>query len=105
MLPKYLMKGAPSDFLSSTDEHKRMWPKIQSTDNEISAGQQPKQKHWSCSVLILFFGDGGITIRLYWGAGEFYAGEILCVHLLVISSFSSASHNYGNRLKEKLGLS
>lgn len=37
-----------------------------------------------------FFLDDNIRIRLCSSAGEFCAAEILCVHLLVISSFSSA---------------
>lgn len=88
------MKGGHSDFLSSANEPS-MRPRIQSFHNEISHGQQPKQKPWLYaaifkSIVYLLFLDDNIRIRLCSSAGEFCAAEILCVHLLVISSFSSA---------------
>lgn len=41
------------------------------------------------SIVCVHFLDDNVCVRLCSGAGEFCAGEILCVHLLAISPFSS----------------
>lgn len=71
-------------------KHKCMWPKILIMRFQLDSSQNRSADHaatFESTALILFFGDDGVTI--YWSAGEFIAGEILCVHLLIISSFSS----------------
>lgn len=82
------MKGWRPDFLCLANEPS-IWPKIQLIMKfplDCSQNRNPDHEAIFVSAVLFLFLE---MICLCWGAGEFFAGEILCVHLLVISSFSS----------------
>lgn len=65
------------------------WPKIRLIMKfplDCSPNRNPDHAGIFESTVFFLFLE---MICLCWSAGEFFAGEILCVHLLVISSFSS----------------
>lgn len=100
------MKAGPSDLPSSTMKHECMWPKILIMRFQLDSSQRRSADHAATvesTVLILLSGDGGVTIQCRSGLRR---GDLMCSFISNFFNqlcFSTASHNYGNRLKQEAG--